>query len=231
MAKKSKKRSIGTKLDYTRQFKALQEYVKDMPRNERADYYKNFYKSVAKVADQRLVELEKLSKKDGYSQVKQWAYKNAMREIRAMYGQDAKRFNRKQPDDLRRLYKNLRRVLSFLEQPTSSKSGIEEIFSKRANTINERYGTDLDWSTVGDLFESVMWKKVHSKYGSKTTLEAIGLIQQNEKEIKKAFKENKPISIHIEPDADGKKDNVLENTVNKFLRYYKKDTTKLISKI
>lgn len=228
---KSKKRSIGQKLDYTRQFKALQEYVKDMPRNEKADYYRNFYTSIAKVADQRLVELEKLSKKEGYSQVKQWAYKNAMREIRGMYGEDAKRFNRKQPNDLRTVYKNLRRVLSFLEAPTSSKSGIEEIYSKRANTINKKYGTNLDWSTVGDLFESVLWQKTNAKYGSKTALKAIGMIQQSEKQVKKSLTEHKPISLHIDPDENGKKDVVLEKTVNKMLRYYKKDISKLIARI
>lgn len=223
MPKRSKKQ-VGVKQDYTAQFKKLYREVRGKPSEEKQEAYKQFYKRIAKVADQRLVEIERLAKKPGYKKVKQWAYKVAMREIKGLYGEGAKRFNRKTPSDLRMLYKNINRVLQFLEAPTSSKQGIQEVYEKRAATVEEKYGVKVDWSNIGDLFESALYKKVDSKYGSKTVVQAIGIIQADERKVKKALKEHKPISIHVE-DVD------LNRTVNNLLHYYKKDLNSLLKKI
>ena len=122
------------------------------------------------------------------------------------------------------LYKNINRVLQFLEAPTSSKQGIQEVYEKRADTIQEKYGVSVDWSNIGDLFESALYKKVDSKYGSKTAIQAIGIIQADKKKVQKALKEQKPISMRVE-DVD------LNRTVNNFLHYYKKDLNSLLKKI
>ena len=221
---KRKKKQVGVKQDYTAQFKKLYREVRGKPSSEKQEAYKQFYKRIAKVADQRLVEIERLAKQPGYKKVKQWAYKVAMREIKGLYGEGAKRFNRKPPSDLRMLYKNINRVLQFLEAPTSSKQGIQEVYEKRAATIQEKYGVSVDWSNIGDLFESALYKKVDSKYGSKTAIQAIGIIQADKKKVKKALKEQKPISMRVE-DVD------LNRTVNNFLHYYKKDLNSLLKKI
>lgn len=218
-------KSIGTKRDFTIEYEDLRRSLQGAPTWTKRAAYKEFYRKAAKVADQRLVNLEALSKKKGYKEVTGWAYAQAQRNIRGMFGEDAKRFNRKIPDNLNSIYKDINKVLDFLQSPTSSKSSIDEIYNKRANTINERYGTNIDWSTTGHLFESTLWKKVNSKYGSKTALKAIGQIQLKEKKIKKALKEHKPISITISDNVN------VEDTVNKFLRYYKKDITSLLNKI
>lgn len=219
-----KKKQVGVKLDYTSDFQKLYNEMRGKSREEREAAYKEFYKRIAKVADQRLVEIESLARKPGYKKIKQWAYKVAMREIKGMYGEGVKRFNRKPPSDLRSLFKNINRVLQFLESPTSSKQGINEVYEKRAKTISDTYNIDLDWSTVGDLFESALYKKVDSKYGSKTAIQAIGIIQADKKTVKKALKEKTPISIHVE-DTD------LDHAVNNFLHYYKKDLNSLLKKI
>ena len=234
-------KKVGFKKDYTQAYDWLQRDLRGKTSEEKRQAYKSFYKSIAKVADQRLIELERLSQKEGFKEVKQWAYKDAMREIRGMFGEDAKRFNRRIPDNLNSIYKDINRVLNFLEMPSSSVQGIREVYDKRANTVNDKYSTDLTWSTVGDLYESILWKKVNAKYGSKTTLLAIGRIQANEKKIKKALKEHKPISLHLADetfditDSRGNKEKVtsqvVEETVNKMLRYYKKDVSKLIKRL
>lgn len=228
---------VGIKKDYQRQYEEMQKDLQSVKTWVKKPYMREFYRSIAKAADQRLVELERLAKKKGFEDVTNWAYAKAQRDIRGMFGENATRFNRKIPEDvnLNTLYKDINKVLNFLNAPTSSISGITEVYDKRANTINTRYDTNLDWSTVGHLFESVMWKKVNSKYGSKTALKALGVIQSNKKDIKRALKQHKPISITIPEieDENGKKtkDIKVEDTVNKFLRYYKKDLNNLIKKI
>lgn len=219
-----KKKQVGIKKDYSKQYAELSKDIRAMPRSEQLKYMKSFYKSVAKVADQRLVQLEGLAKKTGYKDVLQWAYKDAMYDIHAAYGEKAKRFNRKQPDDLRTLKKNLRRVLSFLEKPSSSKQGIDETYSKRADTVKDKYGVNVTWQNIGDLYMSTLYKKTDSKYGSKTILKAIGRIQADKKKIKKALEQQKAISYHVADDD-------IEEVVNKLLRYYKKDVSKLLKNI
>ena len=221
------KSNIGELVDYRMRFNFLQADLKGMSADQKRQHLKDFYKTAAKAADQRLVELERLSKKEGYKEVKEWAYREAMRDIKAEWGENAKRFNRKLPDNLNSIYKDINRVLNFLDAPTSSKKGIDEIYNKRADTINEKYGTDITWSNMGDLFSSILWKKIGKKHGSGTVLKAIGHIQANEKKIKRALKEHKPISIHL-ADEDEK---VVEEEVNRMLRYYKTDINKLLKRI
>jgi hypothetical protein len=228
------KSKVGQQVDYRRRFDALQRDMKGLSDDQRRDYLKDFYKQIAKAADQRLVNLESLSKKQGYREVTQWAYRQAMRDIRAEWGEDARRFNRKIPDNFNSIYKDINRVLNFLESPTSSKQGIDEIYSKRAQTINERYGVNVSWSNVGDIFNSILYEKVSRQYGSKTALKAIATIQANKKDVIKALKGGKPISVHITDDpGTGKTDGSLtvEETANKFLRYYKKDVKRLLERI
>ena len=235
------KRKVGVRLDYTKQFAQMQRDLRGSPPQSKFEYYKSFYKQIAKVADSRLLSLERLSKKDGYAGVTQWAYKLAMYDIHASFGKTAKRFNRKQPDDLRKVYKQIRDVLKFLEEPTSSKQGIDEVYLKRADTIKDRYGLKVNWQNIAGLFESRLYQKTDSKYGSKTALKAIGFIQRNTDTILKALQENKSIAVrlgegmnitnedkkHIDIYSSEKYDYALERTINNYLQYYKKDVKTL----
>lgn len=237
----TKKKMVGVRLDYTKQFNQMQQDLRGSPRDQKITYYKDFYKSIAKAADARLLALERLSGKEGYKDVREWAYKLAMYDIHASFGQQAKRFNRKIPDDLTQIYKNIRNVLTFLESPTSSKQGIDEVYQKRAETIKQRYGVQTNWQSIAGLFESKLYQKTDSKYGSKTALRAIGFIQRNTDTILKALEEGKSISVrlgakfdvvdenkrHLELLSSEDYDAELQRTINNYLQYYKKDVNSL----
>ena len=230
-------RELFKRLDYNKQFAEMQHDLRGSPKEEKLSYYKDFYKAIAKSADQRLVNLERLSQKEGYESVKEWAYKLAMYDIHSSFGPNAKRFNRKQPDDLRTVYKNIRNVLRFLDEPTSSKQGIDEVYQKRANTIRQRYNINVNWQSIAGLFESKLYEKTDTKLGSQTVLKALGVIQRNTHVILKALDDKKSIAVRMgnkfevvdEEDkkvtiySDEKYDAAVEDVVNRYLRYYKKD--------
>ena len=228
---------IGDIKNYQSEFEALQRYYKNSKSWTKKPEYLEFYRKIAKAADNRLRNLEALAQKKGYKEVTRWAYAKAQRDIRGMFGEDATRFNRKiAPDtNLNTIYKDINRVLEFLNAPTSTKSQIDVIFQKRADTIREKYDVDMTWSKTATVFDTVLWKKTGARKASATALKAIGVIQKNRKQIKRALQEHQPISIIIPEEKDpvtGKmtKNINLENTVNKMLRYYKKDVKSLLQR-
>lgn len=222
--------AIGEIKNYQLEYEQLQRSLKGQPLWVKQAEYRAFYKRIAKAADNRLRRLEELSRDPKYKEVTEWAYKVAQKDIRDMFGSDARRFNKKLPDNLNTVYKAINRVLNFLNAPTSTKKQIDEIFVKRANTIREKYDVDMSWSKTATVFDTVLWKKTGARKASATALKAIGVIQKNKAQIKRALKENKPISIILPSDKDGKKDINLESTINHFLRYYKKDVKSLLKR-
>lgn len=222
--------SIGEIKNYQLEYEQLQRSLKGQPLWVKQAEYRAFYKRIAKAADNRLRRLEELSRDPKYKEVTEWAYKVAQKDIRDMFGSDARRFNKKLPANLNTVYKDINRVLNFLNAPTSTKKQIDEIFVKRANTIREKYDVDMSWSKTATVFDTVLWKKTGARKASATALKAIGVIQKNKAQIKRALKENKPISIILPSDKDGKKDINLEATINHFLRYYKKDVKSLLKR-
>lgn len=222
--------AIGEIKNYQFEYEQLQRALKGQPLWVKQAEYRAFYKKIAKAADNRLRRLEELSRDPKYKEVTEWAYKVAQKDIRDMFGSDARRFNKKLPANLNTVYKDINRVLNFLNAPTSTKKQIDEIFVKRANTIKEKYDVDMSWSKTATVFDTVLWKKTGARKASATALKAIGVIQKNKAQIKRALKENKPISIILPSDKDGKKDINLEATINHFLRYYKKDVKSLLKR-
>lgn len=136
-----------------------------------------------KQADQRLVRIEKYAKDPGFENVKNYAYSKAMKELQG-FGQS--RFNAKIPDpdkDPKLFRAKLATAKDFLTAPTSTKSGIVKVYQNRADTINQKYGTNFDWQDMGDFFESGMFQKLSAIFGSKTVLRAIGAIQNAKKVV------------------------------------------------
>lgn len=137
----------------------------------------SYYRRIAKVADQRLVRLERLAEQEGYKNADQWAYRKAMRDISTWSGENAQRFNTKPPTNIRQLQAKINDIKSFLGSPSSTKSGIKSVYQTRANSINENYGTKFSTADLEDLFSSSLWKKVDAKkYDSDTVMKAIGYI-------------------------------------------------------
>lgn len=138
-----------------------------------------YYRRIAKVADQRLVRLERLADQAGYGNADQWAYKKAMRDIATWSGDAASRFNTKPPENIKQLQAKINDIKSFLGAPSSTKSGITKVYQTRANTINDKYGTNFSTGDLESLFSSSFWKKVDAKkVDSDTVMKAIGYITE-----------------------------------------------------
>lgn len=191
------------------------------------------YRKLAKRADQRLVRLEKLSTQKNFKQIKQWAYKNAVTDA-IHYGANPKkpRFNIKPPVDKTgkpsfvKLQAKIQDIKNFLEKPTSTKQGVIDIYQKKADTLNKKYGLNLNWSDVGDLFESNLYKKNDRSMSSGTRLRAIATIKNNEAEILRDFAQHRASHIKTEDD-----DMVVNEAIKRMTSYYKKDVKKLLNQI
>lgn len=188
------------------------------------------YRKLAKRADQRLVRLEKLSTQKDFKQVKQWAYKNAVTDALEWGASPSKpRFNIAPPTSTISLKAKIQDIKNFLEKPTSTRSGIIDVYEQKAQTLNEKYkeyGLNLNWSDVGTFFESSLYKKLSKKYSSGTVIRAIATIKKNESKVIKDFDQHKASHIKTEDD-----DMIINDAINRMTSYYKSDVRKLLNMI
>ena len=144
------------------------------------------YKAIAKRADRRLRNLEKAaSARPYYKTATEWAYSRAMKDIASRFGEGATRFDRRLPKKTTRLQiiAAISDVQTFLDSPTSTITGIRDVYEKRTATINKRYGTSYKWEDLADLLSSGQYDKLANTYGSQTTWKTIGEMQKKKKEI------------------------------------------------
>lgn len=167
------------------------------------------YRSLAKKADQRLVRLEKYSEQEHYKGVKKYSYARAMHDIEKYSGEGAARFNTKPPENTNQLQAKINDIKHFLESVTSTKKGITSVYEKRAKSINEGYTdskgvwhegyhTGLTWEDFATFYESDLYKKLDSQYGSATLVKSLGVLKSigniKPKDIEKILEENKKVS-------------------------------------
>lgn len=173
-----------------------------------------WYKRLAKAADQRMVRLERY-KDDQYFKVAQkWAYARAKKDIQKWNkGQipDKYRFNVDMPKTFEGLVSKISDIQSFLESPTSTKAGIIDVYKKRADTVNKKYGTKFTWKQLAKYYESGQAELWDSKFGSKTALRTIGQIQKNKKKIKEDIENADKKDIRVD-------DSMLAKTVKEALK-------------
>ena len=196
------------------------------------------YNKLAKKADRRMRNLEKLSQEPGFQNVLKYAYARAKYDIEAWTppGKDKMpRWQRNTPMDTSNLKAKIKDIETFLNAPTSTKRGIINVYDKRVKTINKRYGTSFTWQDLAEYFDTGLKDKT-DKYGSKTILQAIGRIQKSKEQVIKNFMEHKPTSLKIADetyiDESGKEvkyGTAVEQRVNTLLRYYKKDLSKILN--
>lgn len=188
------------------------------------------YRKLAKRADQRLVRLEKLSGQKDFKQVRQWAYKNAVTDaLEWGASPDKPRFNIAPPKSTISLKAKIRDIQNFLEKPTSTKTGIIDVYEKKAQTLNEKYkdyGLNLNWSDVGTFFESALYKKLSKKYSSGTVVKAIATLKNNEAEVIRDFAKHKASHVKTEDN-----DIVIDDAIKRMTSYYKADVKKLLNMI
>ena len=181
----------------------------DMP-TDRAGL-ESVYRTLAKVADQRLVRLEQASKgiqvvggkevKRGeewqrvYKNVTDWSYRRAMRDIGQWSGGEATRFNTAAPASDAMLEAKIEDIKTFLKSQTSTIQGIKQTFKDRADTLNEKFDTNFKWNDMAEYFDSELDEKLSEQYGSETKFYVLAEIQKNKKKILKGIDKAKEVNI------------------------------------
>lgn len=190
------------------------------------------YRRLAKRADQRLVRIEKeYSKQKGFENLKNYAYKKAMMDIRHWGGPDAKRFNIAPPKgknataDTMMLKAKIADIKDFLEKPTSTLKETRKVYERRAEKLSETWGIDMSWQQIKNVTDSALFEKLEAKMDRYIVLKVMGVIQDNKDNVEKRLAGIKDEGklIHIKAD-----DPVIEYEVEKVLRHYKKDLNSLI---
>lgn len=216
MAKGKGSRAGETK----RQLASTSEILKpdyNMPDNY--DDLLRIYKTLAKSADQRLVRLEQAAKTENYKTAIKWAYARAQRDIKAWSGPDATRFNTKPPKGITSLRSKIEDIKTFLKAPTSTKTGITEVYKKKAETFNRNHpGANYTWKELGKFFESKTADKLKNEFDdSETMAKVVTTIRKNAKELEEAIERQDRIDIK-EPD-----DKMIEELVWQTVEEYGQD--------
>ena len=177
-----------------------------------------YYRRLAKTADQRMVRLEKASEQPYFKVATEWAYAKATRDIlKWIPPGDNKstklRFNTKPPEG-EDLIAKINDIKSFLSSPTSSKQGIINVYKKRADTVNKKYGTNFTWKQLAKYYDSGQAELWDAKFGSKTALMTIASLQKNKKKLVKAIKEADRKDIRI----NAKDSSMINKTVEMALK-------------
>lgn len=144
-----------------------------------------YYTRLAKSVDRRLTRLREASSKQFYEHATEYAYEWAMNELHRLNGAAARHFEVKPPKNKQKFEAMINVMQTFLTSPTSTPGGIISTYKKRANKVNELYGTDFTWQELNLFMEEEKNLKWLSKYGSKTAMKSIGQIQKYADEIAK----------------------------------------------
>lgn len=185
------------------------EYGTQIPDIKPGQSEVDYFRQLAKRADQRMVRLERLAEKENYKGVLSYAYESAVYDIKALSGDpNAKRFNialKKNKDgtvNQSLLHAKINAAKRFLEAPTSMKSTITDVYEKRAETLskNMKLEKPLTWQQAGRIFESRAYDTMRRKgYTSDQIVKAVGAINSKTKkaDISKALDQN----IRVSDDA------------------------------
>lgn len=138
------------------------------------------YRRLAKRADQRLVRLETLAESGdtNFQGVLSYSYKKAAQDAKK-WGSTGERprFNVKPPETTGDIKAKIKDIEAFLESPTSTKKGITDVYKKRAETFNKRFGKKGDrpvtWQELANYYKSDQAKALDKRYGSKTIARAV----------------------------------------------------------
>lgn len=162
------------------------------------------YKALAKKADRRLRELEKLSEESEWKDATRFAYARAMKDIEHRFGEGETRFDKRLPKQTKKLgvMAAIKDVERFLAMPSSTKSGLVSGYRDRANTINQKYGFKgnerLTWKDIAILFQDSTWDQLTHKMASGQVWKQIATQKKQEKtimrQLKKAVEKNQLVS-------------------------------------
>lgn len=151
------------------------------------------YRRKAKKADQRLVRLEQYVDKTDDPTVLGYAYRRAMKDLERYNGEWGGRFNRGVPKNNRMLQEKINDIDRFLNSPTSTIKGINEVIDKRVESFNKNWGTNFTPEELGDFYESKMNERLDSKLGYRNSLIIIGEMQDKSEDIEAIIKKERNI--------------------------------------
>lgn len=143
------------------------------------------YIKLAKRANKRLYNLEKLSKEKGFESVTKWGYRNALYDIQQRGGDRRYKLKIDKNINMKTLSAMRNEVYKFLNYPTSTKRGIVALYKEKTETFNKDYGTNWKWQDMANYFENGGKELFEEKFSSSTSLEVLGVFQKNKKGIKK----------------------------------------------
>lgn len=181
-----------------RQQEIASEYnmkVYKMPElTEKSDMIK-YLNKINKTADASLRKLELYRHDKGYQDIDKYAYAKAMRNIKAIGGN--KRFSIKVDESISKqeIQKRINYTLEFLNSPSRTKTGINRIYKKRAETLNSKYGTNYTWQQLTQLFESGVFDALIEKFASESTFRSIGKFQKNKEATIQMLNEKLGVNI------------------------------------
>ena len=144
-------------------------------------------KPMLQEANMKLLNLEMLSKKEGFEGVKDFAYYNAMRDIRALRGEEYKRFN--MPKNTHQLEKTKRSLEKFLGATSSTKAGIVDIYERNAASLNEKFGSNYTWQQMGQFLKAAGFEDLKKEYDSETAIIMLKTLFENQNLSKEQFEE------------------------------------------
>ena len=144
------------------------------------------YRRAVERVNKQLYRLEKASAREGYTGILDYAYRNAMRDIKAMGG--GKRFSKSVPQTMREYRKRMNAIERFESKPPSKLTGVKNIYEKRAETFSKKAGTDINWEGMAKIFESGLWESLVNRFESKTAQKMIGRIQKDAEKLREQMK-------------------------------------------
>lgn len=172
------------------------------------------YNAARKTANRRMARLEKLAENPDYYAVLGYAYKNAANDLMRLgstskYGRFPGDVGRMSADktNISKLKAYIATAEEFLRSESSTKTGIDKIYNRRADTLNKKMGTSFTGDDIKTWFDSSIWKKLSEKYGSKTAMKVIAKIQDNAEKIRADIEDarlsHRRIDIDELKDVDG----------------------------
>lgn len=155
----------------------------------------SYARRLAKAVDQRLVRIEKYSNQPEYAGIKEWAYKGAMYDIKRIYG-EGNRFNRGIPKkgvELTRqqeleLMRKINAMRDFIEKPSSTATGVKEIYQDQVDKFNKKNGTNFTWKQLANYFTSKSYKKL-AETSYKSTFKMTTFLIDNDLKTKEEIRQ------------------------------------------
>lgn len=158
-------------------------------KQSKTDYRKQLeaeVKPMMQKANMMLTNLEQLAKTEEFAGIEQFAYRNAMQQIKEIRGSGYKRFNI--PKNTHQLEKTKRALEKFMDSPTSSKKGIEQLYEKNADWFNKQMGSKYSWQKMGSFLQAAEFEDLKADYFSKTAILIVSqLYKHRRKTGKKKF--------------------------------------------